>query len=227
LFIGDHEFLEDLTGEAPPLVDDFPMRILAGTVSEPGKSGLFASLTDIDSARKRFGESPLVAELWPPPLVERTLPYFDYQRIVNNLIDVVGHPLEKDLQDLHTVLTESTLEGPVLWHLGSTSALQEIVATLDPQETALPLWQYQIAAGLISKRRFEEALDALRNAEGDPEHALPARAFRVYLLGLLHRTEEAQRLANETYATWGGGQPLTAWWGFLEETFGIRPEGRA
>jgi len=223
LFIGDATYLEEITRGQPPLVDNYPKRILLGPDPEPGQSQLFQSLADTEAARERFQESPFITQLWPLTLRERTLPYFELQRIINALIDVAGHPLEKNIADLETLLTRSPLEAPILWYMGSTSTVQQMITTLGPQERNLPVWQYHVAAGLVAEHRFEEALDPLRNAEGDPEHALAARVFRIYLLCLLQRQEQAQSLARETYGVYGTGRPLEAWWEFFGDDFGIDP----
>ncbi len=223
LFIGDSDYLAEITQGVPPLVDNFPKRILADSILGPGASLLFASLIDTEAARVRFTESQLIRRLWPEPLIERTIPYFDYQRIINNLIDVAGRPLSKDLDDLRTTLTQSSLTAPALWHMGSTSDVQAILVRLSPEEEDLPLWQYHIGAGLFSERRYLEAADALQKAEGHPDLFAPARLFRIYSLCLSLQVETARRLALQTYPALARETHLERWWDFLNDKFGIDP----
>jgi Tfp pilus assembly protein PilF len=105
--------------------------------------------------------------------------------------------------------------------MGTTSDIQRTMVTLSPEEQALPIWQYQLGAGLFSERRFEEALQPLRNAEQRPTLFATARLFRIYALCLLQRVEEARRLATETRKALGSDAFFEPWWEFLAETYGV------
>jgi len=223
LFIGDSDFLRVLTQDQPPLVDNFPRRIISHSNIGPGSNSLYASLMDTDAARERFASSPLIERLWPQPLLERTLQYFEYQRIINTLLDLSGHPLSKDVTDLHLILTQTNLEAPVLWHLGSNSDAQRALETLTAEERSAPEWQYQLAARFISERSFEEALGPLHRAESNPQLYLTARMFRIYAFCLLQRVDEAGSLAVETYGGQGSDPRLQGFWEFLRDTYGIEP----
>ncbi len=118
LFIGDAQYLRELTRETLPLVDNFPKRILSDSPLGQGSGKLFLTLLDTEKNRDRFLASPLIERLWPEPLVERTVPYFDHQRIVNNLLELSGSPLAKSTRDLHFLLTQTTLTAPILWYHG-------------------------------------------------------------------------------------------------------------
>ena len=223
LFIGDSEYLKELTRNVLPLVDNFPKRIVADSVLGQNRSRLFASLADADAARARFPESRLIQRLWPEPLIERSVPYFDFQRIINDLIGLSGNPLSRNLVDLHFVITRSALTGPALWHMGSSPDVQAIIADLSPEEQALPLWQYQIAAGLFSERRYVEAAEGLRKAEEHTALFAMARLFRVYSLCLLQQVDAAERLAQQAYPALAQQPGLEHWWNFLNGEFGIEP----
>lgn len=225
LFIGDAHYLRELSRDALPLVDNFPKRILTDSALGQGSSRLFLTLTDTDGARQRFVESSLIARLWPKPLIGRTVPYFDVQRIVNDLITLSGHPLAKSVHDLHFLVTRTTLTAPILWHLGTTSDVQRALRTLPPAEQALPTWQYHLGAGYFSERRYQDALEPLRRAEARPDLALSARLFRIYALCLSQRREDAARLARETDPTLARESRLQGWWDFLARTCGVDPRG--
>ena len=225
LFIGDARYLREVTRGALPLVDNFPKRILTDSALGQGSSDLFRTFTDTEGARQRFVESPLVARLWPEPLIDRTVPYFEVQRIVNNLIGLSGHPLAKSVHDLDFLLTQTTLTAPVLWHLGTTSDVQRALKTLSPEDQALPTWQYHLGAGLFSERRYQAAVEALRRAEAGPDLSTSARLFRIYALCLTPRPEEARRLAREAYPSLASDSRLQGWWDFLAQTCGVDPRG--
>ncbi|HXI20236.1 MAG TPA: fused MFS/spermidine synthase, partial [Gemmatimonadales bacterium] len=212
LFIGDAEFLERLTRDAPPLVDDFPKRILPGSARSQRSSTLYRSLLDPDQARERFLASPLIKRLWPEPLIARTVPFFESQRLMDRLLDVSVPPLARDVGDLQFLLTRTTLTAPVLWYMGSTSDVQRAMGTLSPEERALPVWQYQLGAHFFSERRFQDAVEPLANGERLPAIFPTARMFRIYSLCLSDHLDEAGRLAAETRKTLAGDRRLDPWW---------------
>ncbi len=221
LFIGDAEYLKQLTRDVPALVDNYPQRILTDAPLGPGSSGLYKTLVDTKAARERFVSSPLIARLWPAPLIERSLPFFDAQRLINDLIDGAGSPLAKSIPDLHVLITKTTLTAPILWHLGSSSDVQRTLATLPPEERALQIWQYQLGAGRFAERKFAEALLPFENAESRPTLFGTARIFRIYSLCLLGRLDEARRLTAETRAAVGGDSHYEKWWEFFATTYGV------
>jgi predicted membrane-bound spermidine synthase len=223
LFIGDARYLSDVTRDALPLVDNFPKRILPDSTLGVGSSKLFRTLLDTKEARERFIASPLIKRLWPEPLIARTVPYFEHQRLINNLIDLSGQPLAKSPRDLHFLLTQTTLTAPILWYMGTTSDVQHTLGTLSPEEQALPMWQYHLGARLVSERRFEEALEPLSKAEQYPQLFATARLFRIYALCLLQRRKEADRLATETYGTLRSDSRYDPWWDFLAITYRVDP----
>jgi predicted membrane-bound spermidine synthase len=218
LFIGDAEYLKALTRDTPPLVDNFPKRILPDSRVGVGSSKLFLSLLDTEQAQERFLASPLIGHLWPKPLIERTIPYFATESLVNGLLDFSVPPVTRNPRDLQFLITQTTLTAPILWYMGSTSDLQRTMGSLSPEERAQPIWQYQLGAGLFSERRFDEAQEPLRQAEQRPALFATARLFRIYALCLSRRFGEAGPLATETHDTLGNDPRFDPWWAFLEQT---------
>ena len=125
------------------------------------------------------------------------------------------------MNDLHLVLTESEITSPALWHLGSTSDVQASLTDLGPEEAAVPLWRYQVGAGLFAERRYLEAVEVLQDAEEHPVLFATARLFRIYALCLLSQVDEAKDLAEDTYPALAQQSDLDPWWDFLLEEFGI------
>ena len=223
LFIGDADYLRELTRDDPPLVDNFPHRIVTNTAFSAGSGNLYRSFPSPEVARKSFAESPLIERFWPRPLLKETLPYFEVQRIINELFDLWGRPLDKSIDDLHRLLTQSNLTAPAMWYMDSAADVQRTLESLDPEEREVPAVQYHIAAGLVSERRFEPALEALYKAEGSSNLFPAARMLRIYLLCLLQRMDEARGLALDTHPILQQDSRLEGWWDFLADTYGIDP----
>ncbi len=220
LFIGDADYLRELTRDTPPLTDDFPKRILSDTPVGVTINPLFTKLQDSRSAQDRFTASPLIRRLWPEPMIGRTGPYFELERIANNLL-VTTAPVYRDPADLHRVITGTTLTAPVLWFMGTTSDVQRAIGTLSPEQRSQPIWQYQLAAGYLSERKFGEALEPFRQAEQRPALFATARLFRIYALCQLRRTQEALPLMAELRSQQGTQPWFERWRAFLGQSCGI------
>ena len=219
LFIGDADYLRRIVGDEAALVDDYPKRIVADFKEETGE--LFGSMNDVGAARGRFEASPFIARLWPDSVKRATLPYFERQRIVSELIQLAGHPLSKSIADLHAVMTTTSLTAPIQWHMGSNVDAQHAFDRLGLEERERPVWQYQLAARMMSQRRFSEALVPLRKAEELPDLFMSGRIFRIYALCLDGRVADARALARETYPLLEQETRLQGWWDFFRETYGI------
>ncbi|MBI3401854.1 MAG: spermidine synthase [Acidobacteria bacterium] len=132
-FLGDAGYLRALTAPSPPLTDDFPHRIVPSPTrpslsdpryrDDPRVVDLFQSVLDPVRARRAFAASPFITRLWPADLIERTLPFFEVQRIINRALWDGGRPLQQ-IEDLHLVLTQTTLQTLPLWLLGSDAVRQ-------------------------------------------------------------------------------------------------------
>lgn len=134
-FLGDAAYLRELTRQTPPLTDDFPHRLapVAGrpSLSDPayGRNDavtrMYQSMLDVRRARDAFTASPFIRALWPAPLIERSLPYFDVQAALNRVYWEGGLPL-RQIDELDTVLRTTTLRTLPLWILGSDEVKQRI-----------------------------------------------------------------------------------------------------
>jgi spermidine synthase len=122
-FLGDAPYLRTLTSDTEPLTDNFPRRILPESPSTGledqwrDRMVFYRTVADTVGARDRFQRSEFVRELWPAGLLERTLPMFELQRIVNDVL-WTGPNLLQQLDELHHVLTETSLRSVPLWILG-------------------------------------------------------------------------------------------------------------
>ena len=138
-FLGDRTYLQQIAQSAPPVTDDFPHRLLPPSerysLADPRSQDLraleyYRGAIDPDRARRAFESSPVVRRLWPAALFVRTLGAFSQQRIVNRVLQDGAAPLSH-IEELHYLLTETTLRRLPLWALGSNDTEQEIAQSGD------------------------------------------------------------------------------------------------
>ncbi len=232
LFIGDAGYLRRLIAGSPSLTDDDPKLIEAPFSSQEAGSRLLGSVTDIVAARQRFQDSPLITRLWPERLRAASLPYFEFQDAIN--AHMYGNLVKSApaIEDVHRVLTRSSLSTPVIWRLASDSDIQRIVAEATPEELANPVLQFHLGIRLIAERNYAAAADALSRAEQLPEVSDNAFALHIYALCMSGQIRQAEDLTREPFAQFlratghAGAVPdasLPPYWRWMKETFGIDP----
>ena len=241
LFIGDADYLARLIGSSASLSDNDPKLIEAPRSSQEGLDQLFRSVTDIAAATTRFQASPLIQRLWPRRLLVESLPYFEYQDAIN--AHMYGNPLERPnaIQEVHGVLTRSSLTAPVLWRLGSNADIQRIVAEARLEELADPVLQFHLGVRLLSERKYPAAAESLRRAAEAPQPVTAgaastgdnAYALYIYALCMSGQTALAQELIRGPWEqslrdrAASAGSPLEPvlppFWLWMKETFGVDP----
>lgn len=192
LFIGDAAYLSELVGGSPPLVDDFPKRIMADAAQEPASvpRAFYRQVMDARTARDRFAKSRFVAKLWPEALRERTLDYFQWQYRIDEGFRTLlfwKPPSTVGLTELDDVLTGTALRTLALWSLGTNSTEQAAVAGLASRGQRL---EELIGLGELADRDYLGAADAFARAPGDE-----SVYRRAYALALAGRPAEAEALA--------------------------------
>jgi spermidine synthase len=232
LFIGDADYLRRLIAGSPSLTDDDPKLIEATFSSQEAGSRLLGSVTDFVAARQRFQDSPLITRLWPERLRAASLPYFEFQDVIN--AHMYGNLVRSApaIEDVHRVLTRSSLSTPVIWRLASNSDIQRIVVEATPEELANPVLQFHLGIRLIAERNYAAAADALSRAEQLPEVSDNAFALHIYALCMSGQTRQAEDLTREPFAQFlratgqSGAVPdasLPPYWRWMKKTFGIDP----
>ena len=233
LFIGDADYVRSLTGSMAPLTDDHPKIIEAPPSSPDARGRILRSVTDTAAARARFEMSPLIARLWPAEMRTASLPYFEFQDVVNAHMYgdlLAGAPAA--IEDVHRVLTRSSLTAPVLWRLGSNADVQQVVSTPSGEQEN-PLLQFHVGVRLISERRYADAASALNRAAALASQApTPAAAstgdnafaMHVYALCMSGQIRLAQELIRGVWVqSLGDNAPLPPFWSWMKATFGIDP----
>ena len=226
LFIGGAEFLRKLTSDTPPLVDDYPKRVRAPSSYPGGPNPVYRRWRNVNAAAERFRKSPLIARLWPQPMREATLEYFRHQGLINQSVYVPVVDLDRQIEGLHAVLSETDLRTPVLWALKSDADIQRVMDRLGPADRLRPELQFHLGAHLLAERRYAEAVEPLRRAEAHRQLRRDAFRLRVYALCQARRQIEAEQLARRRYDLAGSPHPLPTFWTWMTETFGLDPTGQ-
>jgi spermidine synthase len=223
-FLGDADYLRALTQSTPPVTDDFPQRLrpvpARPSLSDPryrddaAVMRLYSDVLDTDRARRAFAASPLVDRLWPASLARDTLPFFAYQRILNRVFREGPRPLLQ-IEDLHLLLTGTTLRTLPLWLLGSDAVKQRIAEASTVRSAAT---EYVLGLAALSARDYLRAAAHLGEAERRGAQDAAVRALQVYAMCVSGDTVTARQLA--------AGAPARTdeerhFWGWMNQTFGV------
>jgi hypothetical protein len=225
-FLGDAAYLRALVRDTPPLTDDFPQRLrpVSGRPSlsdpryntDPAVMKLFEAVIDPRRARDQFANSALIRRLWPRELAAATLPFFEYQRIVNRILWEGGQPL-RQIEDLHSILTKTALETIPLWLLGTDDVVRGIAETAAASN---PNAEYIRGLSALARREYTEAVVRLDHAAALGVRVPTVRPLTVYALCLDGRLEAARQRAV-------GVTPTTAeeqhFWTFIGSQFAVGP----
>jgi predicted membrane-bound spermidine synthase len=231
LFVGDARYLNDLTRQDPPLVDDRPKRIAGPRRSPPELPALYRAWADADAARGRFARSDWIRRMWPEELIRASLPEFEWQRIINVWSFGLRAAHDSRVDDLHRVLTRSDLRAPALWLLRSDGDMQRLVkaatAADEPARSGPAALDYQRAAGRIAERDYAAAVPLLERAERDPSLGRSALAIRLFALCMDGRADEARDVARTRFALLGDQGRMPSYWAWMGARFGVDPRALA
>jgi len=223
LFIGDANYVRQLSGGEPPLVDDFPQRIMADQLQETAAvpRAYYRRVMDARDARHRFAASPFVARLWPAALRQRTLDCFEWQYQIDEGFKTLSFwqpPSTAGLSELDDVLTRTPLRTLALWSLGSNPAEQSEVAG---RATRGDRMEELLGVGGLADRDYQGAADAFARAPGS------ANVYRrAYALALAGRPAEVEALAVQMRSH-PERQPDLAFWSWMDARFGAEGENAA
>jgi spermidine synthase len=229
-FLGDADYLRQLTAGAEPLDDDHPQRLrpVAGrpSLSDPGYgvnpevTRLYQSVLDPARARQAFLSSPFIRRVWPARVIEASVPYFDHQAVLNQVFWEGGAPLRR-IEQLHWLLTETPLRTLPQWLLG-TDAVKEAIAKRRDDGTGAPLY----ARGLMAlvNRDYAGASALFAEAEGRGLVSGGVRPLRAYAVCLAGRPDAARLLVPPRLPEGGDERHF---WDWLAKRCGLdaRPTG--
>jgi spermidine synthase len=220
-FVGDAAYLKTLTAATPPLTDNFPRRVLpdspAPLFGDPRYAeamNAFVVALDPKRARTAFAQSPFIRHLWPPALVDATLPFFEQRALVNAVMAGSATPL-RYIAELDDLLTHTDLRMLPLWILGSNKVVQDVASTGDD---GTGLVEYHLGARLLVARSYRAAANYFAAAERRGLRAPWLRPIRIYALCLAGEVETAERLIPAVEAD---DQDSHQFWDFMESRFGL------
>ena len=225
-FLGDADYLRALTKDTRPLTDNYPQRLrpLPSRLSlqrppdedQAADVDFIRRVIDPVRAREAFAQSAFVRGLWPASLIDKTLPFFDQQRIVNRLLLDGASPL-RNIEELDALITGTSLQKPTLWALGSDDVQQEIAGSGDDGSYMVP---YTRGARALATRDFPAAAEWFAEAEQRGLRPATVRPLVVYALCLAGQLEAAAQLSQ-------GELPADPdrrhFWDWLGGRFGVGP----
>ncbi len=222
-FLGDAAYLHRLTEQTPPLTDDFPQRLRPdpsrpslsdpnGAI-DPAIAARFQEVISPERAQGDFVSSPFIGRLWPATLLQATLPYFASQHLLNRVIWEGARPLAH-IDDLHTLLTTTTLRTLPLWMLGSDDVKQRIVETSGDDGTGAA--DYARALRALSGRDYQSAAANFVRAEGRGLKGPPLRSLLAFALYMSGRSAEARLLSAQAPA---GDAEARLFWTWIRKRF--------
>jgi spermidine synthase len=226
-FLGGAGYLRNLAAGTPPLSDDFPQRLLPPSkgFSLSGRSNAFyydtgefpPKVTDTNRAREAAETSPFVRRIWPEEALKRALPFFELQSFINRLLSEGANPL-RHIEELHSLLTETSLHTLPLWELGSDDVQQRIAATGNDGTGAV---EYVLGVGALASRDYSAAAADFAESERRGLRVATLLPLRAYALCMAGQPASARRLTDNA--------PLrdpdeVHFWTWMESKFGVGPD---
>ncbi len=183
LFMADAENLKQVTQDTQPVVDAFPYRILLPYSGSREFPPLYAWLMDAAAAKQRFANSKFIRQHWPVGLAAKTLPYFYYQRLINQKYAPGLHRLPPYSMDtLQRVLADTRLESLPLWMMGSSYYEQRVIERVATDPRYKQQYEWGMARRDIAERRYTEAKQRLERLRAETDPANRVGLDRLYHL---------------------------------------------
>jgi predicted membrane-bound spermidine synthase len=220
-FLADAPYLRRATRDVLPLVDDFPKR-LSDRVDFRRRDVDHGPWMDADAARERFRKSAFIRRAWPTDLRRRTLPYFPFQRMIDEareLRKMGPAPPGERVQNLHTALTQRGLYTLPLWWLAiednQLRAMDRHLANGGSEDRH----PFRLGARALAEREFDRAAHHFERARLEVYDAKLVLFLRLYALCMADRIGEAQALARDRLAAADLDRGDRAFLDWLAKTF--------
>ena len=195
MFMADADQLRELIGDAPPLIDNYPKRISNRHHSPAIARRLYRDWMSPELTRRRFEESRFIRDAWPPAMRERTLGYFEYQRMLVDIWARSRPPMRDWIARLHTILTETDLETLAILQLGNTVDMQRAVARLVEKGRKRFRYGRHLAIQAFADREYDLAARYLAGNPRKPIRDAAGFYLRLYALCMAGKVDEAERVA--------------------------------
>jgi spermidine synthase len=223
-FLGDAEDLRHLVDGALPITDNYPKRLRPAATrlsllqarpdAERHVAESLAALVDPDHARVAFQRSELIHRLWPETLARKTIPFFVIQQIINRIMREGPRPLAS-IEELHQLLTNTTLRRVPLWALGSDDAQQEVA---DTGNDGSGMVEYVVGIRALVAREYLAAAGSFAEAERRGLRLPALRPLLVYALCMADELDAARQLARSSK---GAESDELHFWLWLDAKFGV------
>jgi len=221
-FIGDGNYIRQLTQRTPPLTDNFPKRIVSGGADD---QRLYNIWLDTNAAKERFRNSPDIQQLWPSTWLTKSLPYFDTTKVLTTLgASARSNGFFPDFHEIHQLITTTPLKTPILWIMGSSKDEQRLIANLAPEARRDPIIQYHLGIQLLAERSYKEAAIPLKyflaTKIGSQVRMVSTAAY-LYTLCMANLTKEANAYIEEVKELPETRAIPPSYWVFMKNTFGL------
>lgn len=183
LFMADADDLRQVTNNVQPLVDAFPYRILLPHSASNQVPPLYAWLMDTARSAQSFADSGFIRHHWPTELVADTLPYFSYQRLINQkYAPGLDKPSPYTMDRLRQVLVDTDLESLPLWMMGSNYYEQRLIEGVVTDPRYAQAYEWGLAKRDIAERRYTEAMQRLEHLQAETDPANRVGLDQLYSL---------------------------------------------
>ena len=224
LFIADALMLKQFTEKTLPLTDNFPMRISAKQKFGGTYSVLFDAMMNETEARERFRQSAFIDLFWPEEMKNKSMRYFEYERMIKSYFQ----PRYRDkksyiLNDLHSVLTRTSLQTLPLWMLDTEKREQEIVDQLIEEGVHITEMQLLLGKRAIAERSYTKAVEFFESyiTSGNEENMSHVYTLYLYALCMDGKTDKAENVAREIASTVNSSKFDQLYVGWMNAAFGV------
>ena len=217
-FVADADQLEELAGDRPPLIDNYPHRL----GREVGRDNdYFARLLAPRALVRRYRASGYLAELLPPELRESAEAHFPCQMLADRALIEFPKPPPLDLPALDRVLTDTNLRTVALWTLGDPLETSGAIEQLVENGRIDGKVHYHLGLRRMADRRFLEAEDHFRQWQQLEGNKPNMYYFRILCFAYAGEMERARQLVAELSLAGSPGQGDEQYWSFVSGRFGL------